>query len=406
MQPGLQPRVARAMRQMADSESDGKKRVVFIAHNRKDAAVVRRSQSYMDAGFSFLGMMFRRDGEPEKPGPEWPNVDLGYVEHLQHGKRLLVLLKAFLTVLSHRKQICEADVLTARNLDMMLLGLAAIAFSRKKPAVIYECLDVHDAMTRQSWAGRVLRWVEKQVLKKTDLLLVSSPGFIRNYFIPVQQFQDAYVLVENKLYLREVVLPRPLSNSVSKKPSDPWVLVWVGILRCQDTLTLLKALAGACPDSVVIRLHGKISTFLIPDFLEQIAPFENIQYQGEYQWPEGLQEAYAGADFVWSQELSWRGNNSDWLLPNRIYEGTYFGALALAIAGSETGSMVEERGLGYVLEDAEPSTLIAFFKQLAFDKVLQRKQAVLKAPEHFFVTTPKEAQQVVEAAIQSRTTVV
>jgi hypothetical protein len=39
-----------------------------------------------------------------------------------------------------------------------------------------------------------------------------------------------------------------------------------------------------------------------------------------------------GCDAVWAQDLWQSGANSDWLLPNRIYEASYFGCPSIALA--------------------------------------------------------------------------
>lgn len=365
-------------------------KVSFFAHNRKDAAVVRRALSFMDSGIDLRGFMFRRDGEQRAGSVPWRNIDLGYVEHCQHLKRLLTLAKAVWRIFQHRQEIAESEVIYARNLDM--LGLAFVAklfvpFSRHK--VIYEVLDVHDAMTRSNATARVLRWVERWALRQSDLLVVSSPGFMREYFLPVQGYQGEYELVENKLYFHEQYVNRP-SVSPGLAAGDPLVLAWVGILRCQETLSLLIELARAFPDKVVIRMSGKISEFLIPDFLEQIEPCKNIEFLGEYTWPEGLAGAYDGAHLVWSQELSWKGYNSDWLLPNRIYEASYFGVLSVAVRGTETARTIEERDLGYAIEEATPESLIKFISGLDHRELQERQDNLLKRPASEFVASPDD----------------
>ncbi len=371
----------------------------FFAHNRKDAAVVRRSLSFMDSGIELLGFMFRRDGEKENTPVAWNNVDLGYVEHCQHAKRLLTLARALWRTFRHRKDVAESDVLYARNLDMLGLAFVARLFAPSfKGKIIYECLDVHDAMTREGMAGKVLRAVERWALKRCDLLVVSSPGFMREYFFPVQGFEGEYALVENKLYFHDQRVDRPATPPALEE-GEPLVIAWVGILRCQETLTVLTELARALPDKVVIRMSGTISEFLIPDFLEQIAPYANIEFRGAYQWPEGLAEAYDGAHLVWSQELSWKGYNSDWLLPNRIYEASFFGVLSLAVEGTETARTVVERGLGYAIANASPATVVEFIEGLDRRELKQQQQVLLARPEGDFVASPDDIRKVIEGVI-------
>ncbi|HIP52863.1 MAG TPA: glycosyl transferase [Chromatiales bacterium] len=367
-------------------------RLAFFGHNRKDAAIVRRALSFLDAGLDVTGFMFRRDGEPAHPGPAWKNVDLGMVEHCKHTQRILTLLRALTSIFHNRRMLRSTDIVYARNLDMLILAALGLLFaSTRQPRLVYECLDVHEALTRKGIPARMLRWAERFMLRHSDLLVVSSPGFIREYFVPVQRYKGPHLLIENKLYFQDVQVERPEPESVkAKNDHEPLVIGWIGILRCQKTLDLIKATAKAEGDKVHFRFHGLISEFLIPDFLEQIAPYANIDYHGPYEWPTGLREAYKGIDLVWAQELSWRGHNSDWLLPNRIYEGSYFGALSLAIAGTETGHVVEERKLGYALPNGSHDSLIQFLRHLDKKELATRKRALLSRPRSDFVTEGDE----------------
>lgn len=368
--------------------------LAFFGHNRKDAAIIRRAESFLDAGVDVTGFMFRRDGEPLTPGPAWKNVDLGMVEHCKHLQRIYTMLRALWQIFSHRALLRQMDIIYARNIDLILLAFMGLLFSRTRPKVVYECLDVHAAMTKTSITGKIIRWIERKVLARSDLLVVSSPGFIREYFTPVQNYQGPHALIENKLYFGSTPIQRPSPEDIGADQTEsPLVISWIGILRCQQTLDLLKALAQAEGERVIIRFRGIISEFLIPDFNEQIAPFSNIIYDGPYKWPEGLADAYHGAHFVWSQELSWSGHNSDWLLPNRIYEGSYFGTLSLCVAGTETGRIVAERNLGYVLPDSQSKTFINFIRNIDRKELLSKQESLLNRPESDFVASTEETKR-------------
>ena len=373
-------------------------RLAFFAHNRKDAAIVRRALAFSNAGVELTGVTYRRDGEAKNPAPGWSKIDLGYVEHCQHTKRILTHLKALWRILVNRHHLRDMDIFYARNLDMLILSLLALSIVRgKKPAVVYECLDVHAALTQRNFNGAVLRWLERKALKRINLLVLSSPGFLREYFAPYQSYHEPKYLLENKLYLGNKWVPQPDPRSFVD--DEPLVLVWVGILRCQLTLDLLKQLAASEGDRILIRLHGIVSDFLIPDFESQLKSFANIAYCGSYRYPEGLALAYSGAHFVWAQELSWSGHNSDWLIPNRVYEGSYFGTLSLAVEGTETAKLVAEKDLGYVLQDADPQTLIDFVRNTDHSEIAGKRRALLNRPRSDFVAEPEEIKRLLQVAV-------
>jgi succinoglycan biosynthesis protein ExoL len=377
-----------------------KTKVVFFGHNRKDAAIQRRIHSFLDAGIDVTGFMFRRDGEPKEPGPAWKNIDLGMVEHCQHAQRIFTLMRAIWRSVTHRSIIRKADIVYARNFDMLILAFVSLIFMYKdRPKVVYECLDVNQAMTKSGAAGATIRWFERVAMRHIDLLVVSSPGFINNYFVPMQHYHGPHALIENKIYFPGEVVARPIENTLKDSTKGPLVIAWVGILRCQVSLDLLKQLAQSEGNKVLIRFHGLISDYVISDFEEQIEPFPNIVYKGPYEWPKGLTEAYSGVHLIWAQELHWSGFNSDWLLPNRIYEGSYFGALSLCVNGTETSKAVQNRGLGYVLPDSKSQTLIDFVRDLDRKEVLQKQKALLNRPISDFVASADEVKDLVERVL-------
>lgn len=366
--------------------------VVFVAHNRNDSAVKRRAKGFMAAGAELTGFMYRRDGDHRRLFEGWNNVDLGYVGHGQIFQRLGRHAGALQRIFRERKVFKSADIVYARNLDLLILSWLGLKFSRGKAQLIYECLDVHQVMTRSDWKGRIARAVERFMLRRIDKLVVSSPGFIDQYFTPVQGYTGKVILKENKLYLEPGDLLRPERASMAGRSEGPLVLVWVGILRCQKTLSILIDLAREMEGELIIRLHGLVGDNVISDFEQQISGIDNIQFCGCYEWPNGLAGAYKGAHFVWAQELEWKGANSSWLLPNRLYEASHQGVLSIAIAGTETATVVQERGLGVVFPESNVSHISKYLRSLDRRALFERQVELLGREEDEFVATLAEDQ--------------
>lgn len=373
-------------------------RLVYFGHNRNDVATIRRIQSLMSNGIDVTGMTFRRDGETGETSSIWKNIDLGYVEHAKLFTRLLVLLKAVIIILNNRSFIKQADILCARNLDMFLLAwLARLFVPMTKIKMVYEVLDVHESLTRDTTISTLLRWIERRILRRSNLLIVSSLGFIDNYFFPIQQYTGKYFIVENKIYDEKHELHRPILSCTEKMEKRPIRVVWAGILRCQRTLDVLKYVAKKMDDKIDIKLWGKVSEFLITDFNEQISGYENIQYCGAYIWPDELSKVYDAADLSWSQELSWSGYNSDWLIPNRVYEASYYGVLSIAINGTQTGKYVSDNNIGYLLKSAHKEDVYEILSQLKLDDINKHKIQVLKMNKNKFVVSDADITNLINA---------
>lgn len=315
--------------------------------------------------------------------PSWPNIDLGYVPNQKFARRVICLLRAVPKVMRHLQTVRQANTLIARNFDLLVLAWFARLWTfGPKPRLVYECLDIHSLFTGTGAASRVMRWLERALLRRIDLLWVSSPGFIRCYFEPVQGYFGPYALIENKLWFEG---PPPLRPAKRTHQADhPVTIGWVGSIRCQASLEILTGLAERLGDRVRIAIHGNLHRHAVPDFDAAIAAFDTMTYHGPYQYPDHLERVYGGCDLVWAQDLWQRGGNSDWLLPNRIYEASWFGCPSIAVSDTETGRRVAASGLGFTIDRATPDALAEFVQNLSQDDLCAASDRVLAMPDRAF----------------------
>ena len=182
-------------------------RVAVFGFDGAEASQIRRIRALRALGCEVMAFCQRRQGSPDFT-PEWPNVDLGLVRHQDIRGRALGLGSAVRRALGQWRWLAGADLIVARNLDLALIALSArrlagLRAGRAPAPLVYECLDIHDLMTAPDRKGRIMRAAERHVLARAALLVVSSPGFVENYFAPVQGYSGPVALVENKLWLGE-----------------------------------------------------------------------------------------------------------------------------------------------------------------------------------------------------------
>ena len=127
-----------------------------------------------------------------------------------------------------------------------------------------------------------------------------------------------------------------------------------------------------------------------------------ITYHGPYDYAEDLADIYSAIDLVWSQDLWQSGNNSDWLLPNRIYEASWAGCPNLAVAQTETGRRVVEDGRGWGIERPDTDLLIDLLGQLDRHDIAAKGQALLDRPADDFVQCPNELADLLERVKEDR----
>lgn len=353
-------------------------RVAFFGHDAYDAAIRRRIQSFQDDGLRVDGYMMRRGPLPDT---NWDNYDLGETHPGAFIHRAKSILTGTSEALKHQAQLAQADIIYARNLDMLAVAVRAKNKLRLNVPLVYECLDVHRLLCRSDVIGTAMRGLERRLLRASDALVVSSPAFLEHHFERHYAGEYNPVLIENRLTDSFTGGDRPNLAQIEAMPvlSNPLRLGWVGVLRCQRSLDLLCETAKRLGSRVEIRIHGIVADTEIPDFDTQIKPHKNIRFFGRYRAPEDLAEIYGALDLIWSGDFMEAGFNSVWLLPNRIYEGGFFATPSISPAGTQTAKWVGDRDCGFQIAEpletslphlvetlaAVPSQIEAYKRQLA-----------------------------------------
>ncbi|MCA9140487.1 MAG: hypothetical protein KDB00_27135 [Planctomycetales bacterium] len=358
--------------------------VIYVAPDCTDSAVQKRVRGFITAGVDLVSFSFRRNRYNKGFVPEWPNVELGRTTEKRLVGRLKMFLHALRLMMRHRGLFRRASVLYARNLDLAVLALFAKFITRSSNRFVYEVLDVHPAMTAQGVRSIVLRWLERRVLKRCELLVVSSPAFIDCYFQTEQRYRGKSFLLENKWPCDQMFAhSRKLSYQIDA--SQPrWTIGWFGNIRCPESLRILAELADALPQRVVIYIRGCASLLGEEKLMDVVSGRDNMVYDGQYCAPEELSAIYTGVHFNWCVDLC-GGDNSSWLLPNRIYEGGYFGIPAVALADHETGRTVSRRKLGISLPSPLGEHLYGMLLGMSADQYAQLRGKVEALPVTDFV---------------------
>ncbi len=369
-------------------------KLAYFVHDLADPAVARRVKMLVAGGAEPIVIGFRR-GETapaEIAGVE--SIDLG---RTFDGRMIHRTMKTALATLGARRWaglMRDVEVVVARTLEMLTVADAARRIGGGRPRLVYECLDIHRLMLGSGRKSRVLRGLERTLLRRTDLLLVSSPAFLDAYFRPHQGVGTAIpiqsMLVENKV----LDLDGAPAHAPAIAPGPPWRIGWMGAIRCRKSLDLLSALAARRPDLVEIRIHGRPAYSEFEDFHAQVESSPGVEYLGPYT-PADLPTLYGDVHFSWSIDFMEEGLNSAWLLPNRIYESTRHGAAPIALAGVETGRFLTRQGFGVRLDDV--SALEGFLERLTPETYGELKSRVEAISPDVLVADRKACRELVKA---------
>jgi succinoglycan biosynthesis protein ExoL len=355
-------------------------------HDAGESTVMKRIAAFQANGSDVTGFTFRRLRNKRTRVPFWTNIDLGVTEDRNYLARLPRLALGLFTVLRHWRRLRQARVLYARNIDMLIIAVLARALTGSRGTLVYEVLDIQRIFLGEERLNRCVRWIERALLKATDLLVVSSPDFMSRYFVPVQGYDGAWHLLENKVSATKA-LPDPTASQTQKPPAPPWVIGWFGVLRCRKSLGILERIAEALGDKVAIHLRGITSEedITLAEIEQRCARHANMSFLGPYLNPDDLADIYGPVHLAWSIDYLDAGSNSDWLLPNRLYEAGLFGVPALTRQGTATARKAEQDGLGWALAEPLDQTVPLLLATLGSDRYDEMRREISSKDRSFFV---------------------
>lgn len=367
-------------------------RIAYLVHDYTDNSIVRRA-NMLAAGGAVVGIAgFKRSHG--KPGviSSFPVVDLGDTADGRLTRRVASVGRAIWHLDQLEHVIRGSDAILARNLEMLLIAGRARQKFAPRARLIYECLDIHRLLLATNPAGMALRAIEGVAWRDVDLLLTSSPRFVSEYF-QHRRFNRPVYLVENKIFLATGF---PLDTPASARPiyGPPWKIGWFGMIRCRKSLEILKELVRMASGLLEVEIRGRPSPREFPDFDLLIAGDPRISFGGPYS-PEELPAMYGRVHFSWAIDFFEEGQNSDWLLPNRIYESTYFGAVPIARCGTETARWVAEHGIETSF--ADPKDLAYFLSDLTREKYASLRGTLASIPPSSLADTPESCRRLVRA---------
>jgi hypothetical protein len=353
-------------------------RLVYMVHDLGDPAVARRLAMLRPWLASAVVIGFHRAEPAPAEVAGWPAISLGRTSDGRLGHRMLAVLRARATLRRLRRHVVGATVVMARQLEMLALARAARDRFAGSATLAYECLDIHSLMVAPSVIGRALRWLEARLLRSTDLLIVSSPAFLREHLQPLHgALLPPTCLIENKVLRTDLTT----SQSVcSRQAGPPWRIGWYGVLRCRRSLELLAELTRRLPGRVVVELRGRPARSAIPDFDAIVAAAPGLSFLGPYDRQRDLARIYQAVHFTWAIDFYEAGGNSRWLLPNRLYEGGLHGAVPIALATVETGAWLARHNAGVLLGDPPADDLLRYFSALQPDDYVAAARDLAAVP--------------------------
>jgi succinoglycan biosynthesis protein ExoL len=257
--------------------------------------------------------------------------------------RLGLLLKLIGSIIVVRIKYGRPRVILVNTAELLLLSFVLFFDKARR---IYDLADIHPVQYGDGIFSKCFRLVEARILKSRKWeTVVTSPWFCWGYLRPILHSDTSCYLIENKLIGRDRVSTPSFPIEIASESS--LCIGWTGLLRCGESFDLLLDLCMR-NKRINLDLIGVVDE-LNSERLALARSLGNVRMLGEYV-EEELVKKLADVHFLWACDFS-DGLNSRLLLPNRLYQGIFYGKPLIAEAGTATGWVVEYYGIGIVLEE-------------------------------------------------------
>lgn len=344
-------------------------KISYIVHNLNDPAVERRCVMLERGGAVVRLAGFCREEVLSPAISKREPLLLGRSHDGAMAQRALATLSATFLNAELTKFFDSCDVVIARNLEQLAI---ACNVKQGRP-LVYECLDIHHTLVGTGLASKMVQLLESKLLPQVDLLLTSSPAFVERHFAKTT-LSAQIKLIENKLLVNDVdAFPQP-----SQLAADTTICIgWFGMLRCARTLAVLKRMVREADGALKVLIAGKPSPAVFDDFGKEIAGETAISFTGAYAYSD-LPRLYGACHFAWTIDWFEEGENSSWLLPNRIYEAIAHGCVPIALANIEVGRWLHQRRVGLLLD--VPDKAGSAISGMSHEELTAMQEAVREVP--------------------------
>jgi succinoglycan biosynthesis protein ExoL len=367
-------------------------KIAYLVHDLSDPAVHRRVRMLKAGSGQIKVAGFTRVATPPKHIEGCETVSLGLTKDGQLLERIGSVAMAALRLERLKEILDGCELVLARNLEMLFLASAARRRYAPDAALVFECLDIHRLLLGDTYPGRLLRRMESRLARGADLIMTSSPRFVSEYFKP-RNLAAPIRIIENKVLLPDYGSSRP--ERPRRLNGPPWKIGWFGMLRCQRSFDILSSVARGGGGDLQVVIAGRPSAKEFPDFEGLVARSPHVTFTGSYRFDE-LPALYDSVHFCWAVDYFEKGLNSSWLLPNRIYESAFFGAVPIAAEGVETTRWLAEKHIGLVLNGEPEAALRTIVTAMTDGYYQDLSDALKRIPTTALADTVESCRQLIE----------
>lgn len=340
-------------------------RIIFIVGSISQPRVIKRIKSFVDRGFEVEVYGFDRNKYNENAHIDGVNINI--VGELEDGKGYISKIKKVGTLYYklRKKYNKPTDI-------FYLFGFMETVYTLLYPSnYIYEISDILYGYKRFEKIEWLFKWIDKKLVKRSKLTVMTSGGF-RDYLFGEKQ-QTNIVIQPNKLHSyfnsndRGDIKYNTVENSIA--------FSFIGAFRYPNTVFRFAHVIGKHFPNHKFKFYGDSHmTEQVKDIANQ---YINVEYFGAYKNPYDLESIYKDVDFIVAC-YDPEGLNERIAEPNKMYEAMYFKKPIVVSSGTYLEKQIDKYGCGFAINATSDQNIIDFINSLTQDKLDRIKDNIEK----------------------------
>ena len=256
----------------------------------------------------------------------------------------------------------------------------ALICTYKRVKFIYEISDVFYAYPRLRYIQWLLKWIDRLLIKKASLTIMTSGGFQEFFSIS----RDNLLIIPNKVSPFLLHAKRKPLNMNEKKIR----FAFVGSIRYESIFRFAETIGEGYPQhsfmfygSAVGPIKSKIECLL--------SKYDNIKYHGVYKNPEDLERIYSNIDIVVAC-YDIKSENERIAEPNKLYEALFFCKPIIVSNNIYLARRVHELNCGYSINASNRESIVSYIDNLDINDVNRISKMEYETPVNDIIDTPTQ----------------
>ena len=328
------------------------KTILFILNSIEQQRCHKRIREFMDHGYTVKVYAFDRKTRGGKmPDMGYPIDVIGeFVNSVSYLGRIGIIRNGIQHVVKSNKGIDGIYYLF--NLD-----IASSAYWMIDKPYIYEESDLMHTYISQAVLRGGLHWMDKRIIQKSLITVMTSEGFVRYHFKNEPQPEKVCVIPNR---LNPDIARYPI---VPKQPLDIGHVKFgfVGDIRGKALVNFTRILTNRFPQHE-LHFFGGCDDCNLPHF-EPFKECENVFFHGPFVNPRDLAHVYSKIDIVLST-YDTMYENVLYAEPNKIYEAIYFETPIIVSSGTFLAEKVNRMGIGFDVDAMDDEAVCEFVNRL------------------------------------------